>query len=445
MGVADGAESTGLVRVIGRWSLAALTITSVLCSGVFGLPATFAGLVGGYSVVGVFIASLAMGIIMACFAEVSSRFSEAGGPYLYARVSFGKLTGVLVAWLLYLAQAAAPAANVNLFVIYLAEFWPAVLEPWPRFLMLSLLVAALTIINVAGVRQGTIANNVFTIVKLLALASVVVAGAVMVLKQPTHIQPAATHVPLRSWLQATVFVAFLFGGFESALAPMGEAKDPRRDAGFALFATLIGCGVIYVLIQWVVTAILGSSASTQRPLAEVARITMGNHGAAIVAVSAMVSVYGYLGAKLLGMPRVTFSLAEQGDLPRIFCSVSRKFHTPWFSILLYAVVIWILAGIGSFAWNVSLSVVSRLFYYGVVCVAVMVLRAREGPAKFRLPGGPLLPLLGVAVCIVLATQVDVRQSNIVCLTVLAALLHWTWLRTFRREKEIPQRARTGSQ
>jgi len=145
------------------------------------------------------------------------------------------------------------------------------------------------------------------------------------------------------------------------------------------------------------------------------------------------------------MPRVTFSLAEQGDLPRIFCSVSRKFHTPWFSILLYAVVIWILAGIGSFAWNVSLSVVSRLFYYGVVCVAVMVLRAREGPAKFRLPGGPLLPLLGVAVCIVLATQVDVRQSNIVCLTVLAALLHWTWLRTFRREKEIPQRARTGSQ
>src|ERR1700716_47626 len=116
---------TGLVRAIGRWSLAALAVNSIIGSGIFGLPATVAGLLGKRSVVAVLIAGAAMGVIMACFAEVASQFSEAGGPYLYARAAFGRLTGILVGWMLYLAQTAAPAANANLFVIYLAEFWPA--------------------------------------------------------------------------------------------------------------------------------------------------------------------------------------------------------------------------------------------------------------------------------------------------------------------------------
>src|ERR1019366_2112959 len=79
----------------------------------------------------------------------------------------------------------------------------------------------------------------------------------------------------------------------------------------------------------------------------------------LVAIGALVSVYGYVSAKLLGMPRVTFALAEGGDLPRIFAAVSSRFHTPWFSILVYASAVWGLALVGSFAWNVTLSVVAR--------------------------------------------------------------------------------------
>ncbi len=106
---------TGLVRAIGRWSLAALAVNSIIGSGIFGLPATVAGLLGKRSVVAVLIAGAAMGVIIACFAEVASQFSEAGGPYLYARTAFGRLTGILVGWMLYLSQTAAPAANANLF------------------------------------------------------------------------------------------------------------------------------------------------------------------------------------------------------------------------------------------------------------------------------------------------------------------------------------------
>ena len=160
-------SKTGLVRAIGRWSLVALTVNSVIGSGVFGLPGTVAALLGRQSVLAVLIAGAAIGVIMMCFAEVASQFSEAGGPYLYARTAFGRLVGLVVGWTFYLAQSAAPAANANLFVIYLAEFWPGAKAS--RLLILTVLVGMLALINMLGVRQGTRISNVFTIAKLLPL------------------------------------------------------------------------------------------------------------------------------------------------------------------------------------------------------------------------------------------------------------------------------------
>jgi amino acid transporter len=156
---------------------------------------------------------------------------------------------------------------------------------------------------------------------------------------------------------------------------------------------------------------------------------MGNRGAALVALGALISVYGYLSAKMLGMPRVTFALAKGGDLPELFAAISPKFHTPWFSILFYAVVVWGLAIVGSFAWNVTLSVVARLFYYAVVCAALIALRRKQPVAAgFRLPGGPVLAVLGVAIAVALATQVDLSKSLILAATVGAAFVNWFWAR-----------------
>jgi amino acid transporter len=425
---------TGLVRAIGRWSLAALAVNSIIGSGIFGLPATVAGLLGKRSVVAVLIAGAAMAVIMACFAEVASQFSEAGGPYLYARVAFGRLTGILVGWMLYLAQTAAPAANANLFVIYLAEFWPAAKEPWPRFLILTLLVGLLALINARGARQGTAVSNLFTVAKILPLLMVVLAGAAVTIIHPAP-WGAAVPLPASAWMKAMVLLIFAFGGFESALAPMSEAKNPARDAGFALFVALIACTAIYTLVQWVVVGVLGPGATTDRPLAEVARITMGNRGAALVAIGALVSVYGYLSAKLLGMPRVTFALAKGRDLPQLFAAVSPRFHTPWFSILFYAAAVWGLAILGNFAWNVTLSVVARLFYYAVVCAALIALRRKQPQAaRLRLPGGQVLAVLGIAIAAALATQVDLSKSLILVATMAAAVLNWAWARRADRAK-----------
>ncbi|HKM86570.1 MAG TPA: APC family permease [Terriglobales bacterium] len=425
---------TGLVRAIGRWSLAALAVNSIIGSGIFGLPATVAGLLGKRSVVAVLIAGAAMGVIMACFAEVASQFSEAGGPYLYARAAFGRLTGILVGWMLYLGQTAAPAANANLFVVYLAEFWPAAKETWPRSVILTLLVGLLALINARGARQGTAVSNVFTVAKLLPLLMVVSAGAAVTIIHPAP-WGAAGPMPASAWMKAMVLLIFAYGGFESAMAPMSEAKNPGRDAGFALFAALVACTVIYALVQWVVVGVLRPGAASDRPLAEVARITMGNRGAALVAIGALVSMCGYLSAKLLAMPRVTFALAKGGDLPGVFAAVSPRFHTPWFSILFYGAAVWGLAIMGNFTWNVTLSVVARLFYYAVVCAAVIALRRKQPlVAGFRLPGGQVLAVLGVGIAVavgiaaVLAKQVELSKSLILAATVGAALLNWAWVR-----------------
>ena len=169
-------DQAGLVQAIGRWSLVALVVNSIIGSGVFGLPSVLAGLLGAASPWAVLLAGAAVGIIIACFAEVASQFAQAGGPYLYARVAFGRLMGIQVGWMLWLAQLAAPAANANLFVIYLGEFWPNANRPLPRFLILTVLVGILAFVNYRGVRAGAQVSNVFTVAKLVPLASVIIAG-----------------------------------------------------------------------------------------------------------------------------------------------------------------------------------------------------------------------------------------------------------------------------
>ncbi len=426
----DTYGQTGLVRAIGRYSLAALMVNSIIGSGIFGLPSTVAGLVGAASPWAVLLAGAIAGVIMACFAEVASQFSQAGGPYLYARVAFGRLVGVEMGWMLWLARLTAPAANANLFVIYLGEFWPQAKDPVPRFLIISALVGILAFINLRGVRAGAQVSNVFTVAKLLSLFAVAIAG-VFYLSAGHAVAPvaAAIVVPTSAWIKALLLLVFAYGGFESALTPMAEARNPRRDVTFALFSALMVCTVLYTTIQWVVVGVLADPAHSDRPLADVARLIFGPAGAGLIAVGALISVYGYLSANMLAVPRITFALAEGGDFPSIFATVHSRFRTPYFSILIFALLTWILALLGSFSWNLTLSAVARLFYYGLGCAALPVLRHKQpGAALFRLPGGPFFAAAGVIACIVLITGVDRSGFLILLAVIVVAFVNWLGVR-----------------
>jgi basic amino acid/polyamine antiporter, APA family len=417
-----------LIRAIGRWSLVALVVNSIIGSGVFGLPSTVAGLIGNFSPYAVLAAGAGMSVIIGCFAEVASRFQQAGGPYLYARVAFGRLAGIQTAWMLWLGQVAAPAANANLFVIYLAQFFPHAKDPLPRALILTALVGVLAIINVCGVRGGTRVSNLFTAAKLVPLFAVIVMGLFVLQSHHWDIASPPVASPNGSqWLKALLLLVFAYGGFETALAPMSEAKNPRRDAPFALFTALLLCTAIYALIQWVVIGVLPNAMHSERPLADVARLAVGPVGAALVAIGALISFYGYLSAKILAMPRVPFALAEQGDFPKAFAAVHRRFHTPYVSILVFAAMVLGLSLIGDFKWNVTLSAVARLLYYGVGCAALPVLRRKRldgAEAMFQLPAGNFFAVLGVILCAILVTRVDFGQSLILIATIAVAFVNW---------------------
>jgi APA family basic amino acid/polyamine antiporter len=266
-----------------------------------------------------------------------------------------------------------------LFVIYLGEFWPAATLPVNRFVILTLLVGILAAINLRGVHIGAHVSTAFTVAKLASLGIVCVAGVFYLISTHRIVPPASAPASANAWLQAIVLLIFAYGGFETALISTGEARDPRRDGPFALFVALVTCTVIY-----------------------------GN---------------------ILGTPRITFALAEGGDFPSVFALVHKRFRTPYFSILVFSLLVWGLALVGSFTWNVTLSAGSRLFYYGVVCAALPALRRKSTrPAIFQVRGGTCLAALGVLICVGLLTRIDYSKSLVILAAVAVALLNWLAVR-----------------
>ncbi len=430
MATAAKPGNAGLIRAVGRWSVVALVLNSIIGSGVFGVPSLVARTLGAAgplaNLAAVLIAAAGIGVIMACFAEVASRFTQAGGPYLYARTAFGRFVGIEMGWLAWLVRVTSAAANANLFVLYLAEFWPGAKGRVATVLVLTLLLGIFAAVNYRGVRLGAMVSNVFIVAKLVPLAVFAVAGGLFLLLHGAARLPA-THVGSGGWLEALLILTFLFGGFEAGLMPMGEARNPRRDAPFALFTALVICTVVFSAIQVVVVGILPNAAQTDRPLAAAARVFLGEAGAVLMTVGALLSVYGWLSGMTLNAPRLTFALAERGDFPAFFAAVHRRFRTPHVSVLVFALLVWALAAWGNFAWNVVLSSVARLMTYGLVCASLPVLRRRTGgEAMFRLPAGTAFAAIGVAFAVVLASRLRMSELYVLATTVALAFVNWLW-------------------
>jgi APA family basic amino acid/polyamine antiporter len=383
-----------------------------------------------------------MALVVAAFAEVASRFSRAGGTYLYARVAFGRLAGIEMAWLTYLVRLTAAATNANLFVIYLAEFWPRATAPLESRALLALVLLPLVVANYRGVRNGVGTSTVFAVAKLAPLAVFVLGGLFVMAagggpaSAPAEVEPSGA-----AWMEAILLLVFAYGGFESALLPLGEARDPRRDAPVALFAALGLCALLYTLVQLVVLAMLADPAATDRPLAAAAQTFLGPFGAGLLAAGALVSVYGYLAAAMVNVPRLIYAMAAEGDLPPRLAAVHPRFRTPHLSIAVFAATVWVFAAAGGFLGNLSLSAVSRLLTYGMVSAALLVFRRREAsggevePAWLRLPGGAVIAVLGLVFSAVLALRMKRLELVVLAGTLGCGLVHWLWMGERERTRE----------
>lgn len=413
-------------------------INCIIGSGIFGLPSVISGLVGNAAPFAWLFAAAGTGLVMACFAEVSSRFEATGGVYLYTRTAFGRTTGIAVAWLGWLGRLTAAAANANIFVIYLAEFWPAAKDPIPKFVVLTVLLGFLTVVNYVGVRNGTTLSNAFTLSKVVTLGAFIMGGILFLLSTDRPLVITMPSGPPASWLRAILLLMFAYGGYEAALTPAAEAKDPRRDYPFALFTSLAVCTVIYTATQWVVISLLPQSAATDRPLAAAARVIVGGPGATLVSLGILISSYGLIGANILGFSRILFAQAEQGDAPSAFARVHPRFRTPHLAILVFAVCLWGFSLAGGFTWNLTISAMSRLIYYGSVCAALPVLRRKQAVPRpeFRLPAGNLFAVLAVGTSLLLFPRLD--KAGSIVLGVVAVLVvvnsFWAARRQHARER-----------
>jgi APA family basic amino acid/polyamine antiporter len=400
-----------LVRGLGRWDFTAIVINTIIGAGIFGLPALVYARIGSYSLIAFVACAIIVGLIVLCYAEVGSRFTSTGGPYLYAREAFGPLVGFEVGWLYWIVRVATFAANCNLLVAYLGFFIPSANEGAVRVAIITFVVAVITIVNLLGVRESALMTNIFTVGKLVPLLLFIAVGVFFI--QPDNFDFSA--VPDRSsFSSAVLLLIYAFVGFEASVVLAGETKDPGRNIPFGLLIALLIVAVIYILIQIVAIGTLPGLAQSQRPLADSASAFFGTFGAALITMGALVSIFGNLNVGVLSATRMLFAMSENREIPSVFGATVERFKTPYVSILITAVVILILTIQSSFLTAVTIAIVTRLVVYATTCVALPVFRYRKSapPALFIAPLGIVAAVLSLLLIGWLLTDERVRNEGL---------------------------------
>jgi len=422
-----------LVRGIRRWDLIGIVINNVIGAGIFVLPARAFGLIGPYSLIAFITCALVTALIVLCFAEVSSRFTDTGGPYRYTRVAFGSAVGFQVGWMSWLARISAYATNCNLLVVYLGFFWPAATSGLFRALVMTAVTAVVTIINYIGVRGAALTSNFFTFAKLLPLFVFIAVGLFFL--TPANFT-LGTAPSFGSFSTSVLLIVYAFTGFENAGVPAGEIENPRRNLPIAIVAAIVIITAFYLLIQVVCIGTLPGLGKTERPLAEAAQTFLGPLGASLIAAGAITSIIGNLNVNMLASPRIPFAMSSQGELPEVLSDVHDRFRTPHVAIFLTAVLVLALTLSSSLIYALTVSTIARLLAYAATCAALPRLRYRKDAprAMFTLPGGIPISIIAILLCVWLllnSTLIEARDSAI---AVAAGLTVYFVYRGFKKAR-----------
>ena len=422
-----------LNRSISKWAMVLLVINGVIGSGIFRLPADSFKEVGVYSIAAFLVCAVVVFVIILCFAEVSSRFDKTGGPYLYALTSFGPLPAFLTGWLLLITRFITYAALINLLVTYLSVFSVWFELRSARIITIILLTLFLAYVNHIGVKNSTRVNNFLTIGKLLPLLLFIIVGFFFI--EPGNYE--INKVPdFTSFSSTVLLLVFAFGGFESVLVNSGEVKNPEKNLPFALFLAALIIAGIYMLIQIVSIGTLPTLASTNKPLADAAGLFMGKTGAIIIAIGAMFSVSGTLNAIMLVGSRLPFAFSEEKQFPAVFSFIHPKYKTPTWSLLLFMTLTIIISLNYSFLSAASISAITRVMIYGIVCVTLIILR-KKNPGKtgfFKIKYGNIVAILGVLLTLWLLTSATLEQMKQISIAIGIGLVVYLLMELSKRIK-----------
>ncbi|MFE5191026.1 APC family permease [Streptomyces sp. NPDC056628] len=400
-------EGTALKRALTTPLLYFFILGDVLGAGVYVLVGQVAADAGGAVWVPLVVALLLALLTAASYAELATKYPRAGGASHYATRAFGPFAGFVAGFCMLAAGVVSVAALARGFGgDYLSAF-----VTLPVGLVAVLFLALLALINARGIKESTRANVVATLIEVAGLMVVIVLGAWLLLRGDGDVgrltqlgtaeQGAAAAV-----LSGSVLAYYSFVGFETSVNVAEETRDPRRSYPRALFGALATAGAVYVLVGLAASAAVPTTrlAESSGPLLEVVK-EAGGVPERLFSAIALVAVAN--GALLTGImsSRLTYGMAKDGLLPSALTKVLPGRRTPWAAIAVTTVLAMLLALTGSVATLASTLVLLLLIVFLMVNTAVLVLRRDEGEADhFRTP--TVLPVLGIASCVLLATQIE---------------------------------------
>jgi APA family basic amino acid/polyamine antiporter len=430
-----------LKRTLGAFDVVMLGIGAIIGAGIFATIGTAAAGdqtrpgAGPALILSFVVTGIACGFAALCYAEFAAMVPLSGSAYTYAYATLGELVAWIIGWDLIIEYAVGNVAVAiswgNYFRTLVAGFginipdWlstdyrtaahiPGLFARAPHlagvpivFNILAFgIVALITVVLVIGIRESATLNSVMVSLKLVVLALFVIVGARFV--KPDNWRPFAPN----GWagVQAgAAIVFFAYIGFDAVSTVAEEVKDPKRDLPIGIVGSLIVCTIIYIVVAAVFTGIIPYSVLVKKLATEQAEpLTMAlqyaNRGTFLIGIVAFGSVVAHTAVLLvfqLGQPRIFFSMARDGLLPKSFARVHPKYRTPYVTTILTGVVVGTVAMFTSIDEMVDLTNIGTLFAFILVCVGILILRKRDPgrPRAFRTPWVPVVPILGVASCL----------------------------------------------
>jgi len=338
------------------------------------------------------------------FSELGAMMPRAGGVYVYLSKAYGGLVGFLYGWAYFLVvNTGGIAALAVAFSTYFAYFVPLSSVGIKTFAICGILLV--TVINVLGVKYGAIFSDLFTVLKLLGIAGVVIIGIGWGSVRTTDFSAPLPHLPhgLGSALAlAMVGVLWSTGGWQHATFTAGEAKDAKRTLPVAMILGTIAVTVIYFLTNIAYMFLLSPSriAASERVAADAVQVVLGSFGGTIISLAIFISAFGTTGIYTLTAPRIYYAMASDGLFFRKVAEVHPKCHTPAFAIIFQSV--WAIVLIlfwGTFENLISYVVFTDWIFFGLTAASIFIFRRRFPDAErpYRTLGYPLTPLFFIAI------------------------------------------------
>jgi APA family basic amino acid/polyamine antiporter len=402
---------TSLARRLGPFDATMIVMGGIIGSGIFINPYVVARQVHSAALIlGAWIAGGAIALLGAfVYAELAARRPEAGGQYAYLRDAYHPGVAFLYGWVLLLVvQSGGMAAVAVTFARYTSELAGVTIN---EVILASITLAVLTIINILGVRSGSNTQTALMLLKLAAIAMLIICGATLVPHSRLTLRPiidSKDHLLLRFGAAMTP-VMFAYGGWQTASFISAELKRPRRDLVIGLLAGVAGVIAVYVGVNIVCLRVLGTDglAATTTPASTVMRNLLGARGAQWIAIGIAISTLGFLSQSMLTAPRVYYAMAKDGLFFRSVGEIHPVTRVPVIAIVLQGAVAIVIAISGKYEQILSYVVAIDFVFFGLTGAALFVFRRKDAAdAEFRAPGHPITTALFTLACwIVVAATV----------------------------------------